>query len=132
MKQENTIERCLEILAGFDDVHNVDREQLKSSDVNLIQSLGRQVLRGISLTDRQYDLAVVKCNDYYDLLFKFGIDKTVFENLRMPLREIDRTKWVRKIEHKGETCLGVRLGLKSGKSLNVTIYKFDIFNLRLL
>ena len=108
MKQENTIERCLEILAGFDDVHNVDREQLKSSDVNLIQSLGRQVLRGISLTDRQYDLAVVKCNDYYDLLFKFGIDKTVFENLRMPLREIDRTKWVRKIEHKGETCLGVR------------------------
>jgi len=108
MKQENTIERCLEILAGFDDVHNVEREQLKSSDVNLIQSLGRQVLRGISLTDRQYDLAVVKCNDYYDLLFKFGIDKTVFENLRMPLREIDRTKWVRKIEHKGETCLGVR------------------------
>tara|TARA_B100001057_G_C22870673_1_gene958664 strand:- start:4757 stop:5968 length:1212 start_codon:yes stop_codon:yes gene_type:complete len=108
MKQKNTIERCLEILAGFDDVCNVDRNQIKSSDINLIQSLGRQVLRGIPLTDRQYDLAVVKCNDYYDLLFKFGMDKTVFENLRLPLREIDRSKWVRKVEHKGENCLGVR------------------------
>ena len=63
MKQQNTIERCLEILAGFDQVHEVKLEQLKSSDVNLIQSLGRQVVRSIPLTDRQYDLAVVKCND---------------------------------------------------------------------
>ena len=55
---------------------------LKTSDVNLIQSLGRQVLRKI-FTDRQYELAVKKCNDYYDILFDFGIDKTVFEKLRM-------------------------------------------------
>ena len=81
MKQ-NTIERCLEILSGFDQVHEVKLEQLKSSDVNLMQSLGRQVVRSIPLTDRQYDLAVVKCNDYYNILNKFGIDKTAFENLR--------------------------------------------------
>ena len=82
--------------------------QLNSSDVNLIQSLGRQVVRGIPLTDRQYDLAVVKCNDYYNILYEFGIDKTTFENLRMPLREIDRSKWVRKVEYKGDNCLAIR------------------------
>jgi len=65
MKQSNTIERCLEILAGYDETHRVDPEQLKSSDVNLMQSLGRQVLRGTPLTDRQYELAIVKCKDYY-------------------------------------------------------------------
>jgi len=107
MKQ-NTIERCLEILSGFDQVHEVKLEQLKSSDVNLMQSLGRQVVRSIPLTDRQYDLAVVKCNDYYNILNKFGIDKTAFENLRMPLREIDRSKWVRKVEYTGEDCLAIR------------------------
>ena len=107
MKQ-NTIERCLEILSGFDQVHEVKLEQLKSSDVNLMQSLGRQVVRSIPLTDRQYDLAVVKCNDYYNILNKFGIDKTAFENLRMPLRQIDRSKWVRKIEHEGENTLAIR------------------------
>ena len=108
MNQSYTIERCLEILAGYDEVHQFDLKQLTSSDVNLIQSLGRQVLRKIPLTDRQYELAVVKCNDYYNILFDFGIEKTVFEKLRMPLREIDRGKWVRKVEHKGEVCLGVR------------------------
>ena len=108
MKQSNTIERCLEILAGYDEIHRVDPEQLKSSDVNLMQSLGRQVLRGTPLTDRQYELAIVKCKDYYNILFDFGIDKTVFEKLRMPLREIDRGKWVRKVKHKEEYCLGVR------------------------
>ncbi len=107
MKQ-NTIERCLEILSGFDQVHEVKLEQLKSSDVNLMQSLGRQVVRSIPLTDRQYDLAVVKCNDYYNILHEFGIDKTAFENLRMPLREIDRSKWVRKVEYTGEDCLAIR------------------------
>jgi len=108
MKQQDTIERCLEILSGFDQVHEVKLEQLKSSDVNLMQSLGRQVVRSIPLTDRQYDLAVVKCNDYYNILNKFGIDKTAFENLRMPLRQIDRSKWVRKIEHEGENTLAIR------------------------
>ena len=68
--------------------------------------MGRQVLRGNVLTDRQYELAVKKCNEYYNL-FEFGIDKTDFENLRYP-REIDLGKWVRKIEHKGEDCLAVR------------------------
>ena len=110
MKQ-NTIERCLEILSGFDQVHDVKLEQLKPSDINLIQSLGRQVVRSIPLTDRQYDLAVVKCNDYYNILYEFGIDKTAFENLRMPLREIDRSKWVRKVEYKGEDCLAIRFTL---------------------
>tara|TARA_B100002019_G_scaffold269347_1_gene262054 strand:- start:1217 stop:2428 length:1212 start_codon:yes stop_codon:yes gene_type:complete len=108
MKHLNTIERCIEILAGFDQVHDFDRSMLKTSDVNLITSLGRQVLRGTAFTDRQYELAVKKCNEYYNFLFEFGIDKTDFENLRLPLREIDRSKWVRKIEHKGEDCLAVR------------------------
>ena len=108
MEQLNTIERCLEILSGFDKDIDFDIKQLESSDVTLVQSLGRQVLRGTPLTDRQYDLAVVKCNDYYNFLYDFGIEKTAFENLRMPLREIDRSKWVRKVEHKGENALAVR------------------------
>lgn len=108
MEQLNTIERCLEILSGYDKDIDFDIKQLESSDVNLVQSLGRQVLRGTPLTDRQYDLAVVKCNDYYNFLYDYGIEKTAFENLRMPLREIDRSKWVRKVEHKGEDALAVR------------------------
>lgn len=108
MNKDYTIEDCLRILAGYDQTHEVSISQLEKSDVNLVQSLGRQVWRGTPLTDRQYDLAVRKCNDYYNILYDFGIDKTAFEKLNMPLREIDRSKWVRKVEHQGETCLGVR------------------------
>ena len=76
MDKVYTIERCLQILAGFDQYHEVNEKELKSSDVNLIRSLGRQVLRKTPLTDRQYDLAIKKFNDYFHILFRFGIDKT--------------------------------------------------------
>lgn len=108
MDKVYTIERCLQILAGFDQYHEVNEKQLKSSDVNLIRSLGRQVLRKTPLTDRQYDLAIQKFNDYFHILFEFGIDKTATENLDMPLREIDRSKWVKKVKHNDEDALGVR------------------------
>ena len=108
MKKDYTIEDCLRILAGYDEHHEVSISQLEKSDVNLIQSLGRQTWRGTALTDRQYDLAVKKCNDYLNIFYDLGIEKSAFEKLKMPLREVDRSKWVRKVEHQGETALGVR------------------------
>ena len=87
MNQSNTIERCLEIPAGYDEVYPIDPKQLKSVTLQFNTKF-RQTSIKKSSTDRQYDLAVVKCNDYYDILFEFGIDKTVFENYVCPQEKL--------------------------------------------
>lgn len=98
-----TIEDCLEILAGYHKDHTVSPSQLDKSDVSLIQSLGRQVLRGTALTDRQFDLASKKCYDYVNILNAFDITDSVFKNLRMPLREIDRSRWIKIVDDLGSS-----------------------------
>ena len=51
---ENTVEDYLERLVGLQD-DNV-KYTLDSSDISILRSIGRQVFKGIALTDRQHEL----------------------------------------------------------------------------
>lgn len=102
MFRDTTIEECLEILAGYHEKHIFDAELLDTCDISLIRSLGKQVFQGTALTDRQFELAKSKCVKYNTILKDFDINEIAFDNLRMPLREIDRSRYVR-IEEKDPT-----------------------------
>lgn len=92
-----TIEDLLEIAAGL---KNNSKIQLESSDVTIMYSIARQVFRGTALTDRQHALMQEKLTKYRDqftaLDYKF--DQAV-NTLRQPLREIDRSKYIKIVDH---------------------------------
>lgn len=95
-----TVEDCIETLAG---VQKQNGEfKLDRSDYNLITSLARQTHRGVAYTDRQHQLAVGKIFHYKDQFISNGynIDVAV-KNLRLPIREIDRRRWIKISEHPG-------------------------------
>ena len=88
-----TVEDILEILAGI--VPRAVNIRLDRSEKNLLQSLGRQVHKGLALTDRQLDLALTKIGKYRDGLVANSVDVDnilVSKPLRLPLREVDRSQ----------------------------------------
>jgi hypothetical protein len=91
-----TIEDYIEILSGV--VTHDDQVlgfTINSNDQSLIFSLAKQCIRGTALTDRQFELAKQKIVEYKDQFYKKGFDELTIENLRQPLREIDRSKWIK-------------------------------------
>lgn len=92
-----TVEDCLELLVGLKGEGSF---QIESSDQTILQSLARQVFKGTALTDRQHDLVKQKLSKYKDqfLALEYDIDLAV-EQLRMPLRDIDRSKFISIVEH---------------------------------
>jgi len=91
-----TIEDYIEILSGV--VTHDDQVldfKINSNDQSLIFSLAKQCIRGTALTDRQFELAKQKIIEYKDQFYKKGFDELTIENLRQPLREIDRSKWIK-------------------------------------
>ena len=108
-----TIEDLLEIFAGIADRNKVTLDfEIDSSDKNLIFSLAKQTFRGVALTDRQHELTKLKLLYYKDQFNKHGFDniEASFNNLRLQLREIDRSKWIKIIDHDdlGKPYIGVR------------------------
>jgi len=97
MNDISTIEDCLEVLVGlqFDYKFNVN-----SSDINILTSIARQVFRNIPLTDRQYKLVSTKLSSYKDQFDSNGIPdiESACMKLRMPLREIDRSKYIKVVD----------------------------------
>ncbi len=89
-----TVEDCIELLVGYQD-HNVDHKfVIEKSDYNLLTSLGRQTLRGTAYTDRQYELVKQKLTEYTEQFALNGYDIELNE-LRIPLRSIDRSRWIK-------------------------------------
>jgi hypothetical protein len=92
-----TVEDCIEVLVGMQEQNgefNIER-----SDVSLITSLARQTVRGTPYTDRQHSLAKQKVS-YYRSQYEsngYNIDIAINE-LRLPLRQIDRTRWIKIVE----------------------------------
>ena len=92
-----TVEDCIEILTGIqqhDGSFNINK-----SDFNLVTSLARQTFRGTAYTDRQFELAKQKVL-FYKKQFEsngYNIDIAIDE-LRMPLREVDRSRWVKVVD----------------------------------
>lgn len=90
-----TIEDCIEALAGTHE-HIVCSKEIEFSDKGLIYSLARQTVRGTAYTDRQRELAISKATHYKSILEEVDIDVTTsVTQLRMPLRSIDRSRWIK-------------------------------------
>lgn len=102
----NTIEDLLEILAGL---QGQSKMQIDRSDHNLLYSLAKQVFKGTGLTDRQYEVSkekVLKYKDQFTAL-EYNVDLAV-DSLRIPLREIDRSRWIKIVEVKDSVRIAVR------------------------
>ncbi len=94
LKDSLTIEDCLEILAGFNNTIGID---MISSDYTILSSIARQVSKKVGLTDKQYELCKKKLLENYKTKFNekdIDLDLAVGK-LRMPLRVIDRRKYIR-------------------------------------
>lgn len=87
-----TIECCLETLV-YEPAFVIDK-----ADVTILTSIARQLRKGTALTDRQYALVKTKMLEYKAQFEKQDIDVERYVNeLRLPLRTIDRSHWLRKI-----------------------------------
>ena len=93
------VEDYLEVLGGHQDTPNGDRISLhlERSDVSLVHSLARQTFKGIPLTDKQLELSIQKIKKYKKVLEEANVEVANLDqkNLRMPLRIIDRSKYVK-------------------------------------
>ena len=67
----NTIEDCLEILAGFR--KESDGFSLMKEDYTIMHSIAKQVFKGTALTDRQFALMQTKLLSYKDQFDKADI-----------------------------------------------------------
>lgn len=93
----NTIEDLLEILAGLQGQSKV---QIEPSDANIMYSIARQIFKGTALTDRQFALVKEKLQTYKNQFtaLEYNFDLAI-ETLRMPLRHIDRSKYIKIVSH---------------------------------
>ncbi len=94
LKENPTIEDCLELLAGL---RSSTKLQFISSDYTILSSIARQVFKGVGLTDKQYQLCRTKLIATYKEQFnEIGVDiESCADRLRMPIRNIDRRKFIR-------------------------------------
>ena len=89
---ENTVEDCLEILAGFR--KESDNFSLMKEDYTIMHSIARQVFKGTALTDRQLALMQKKLPAYKDQFDNADIPLELVK-LRKPLRSINREKYIK-------------------------------------
>jgi hypothetical protein len=106
--QNKTIEDLIEIISGMTQSKFVF--EIQNTDRNLMFSLGKQCLRQIPFTDRQYELAKRKILDYKEQFEANGIDdvEEKMNNLRLPLRSIDRSKTISLVEQNDQPMIAVR------------------------
>ena len=92
-----TIEDLLEMLAGMRTGAKID---IESSDATIMYSIARQAFKGTPLTDRQFALMQEKLQAYKPqfLLYKQDFD-TAIQTLRQPLRQIDRSKYIKIVDN---------------------------------
>lgn len=89
-----TIEECLKIL--------VSKIGVNTSDKTILESIDKQVSKGTAFTDRQYELVKSKLLLFSNEFKNLDIDiQSEVENglLEQPLREIDRSKYIKIATH---------------------------------
>ena len=91
-----TIEDLLEMLAGMRTGAKID---IEPTDATIMYSIARQVFKGTPLTDRQHALMQEKLQAYKPqfLLYKQDFDSAI-QKLRQPLRQIDRSKYIKLVD----------------------------------
>jgi hypothetical protein len=90
-----TVEDTIEILSGVKP--RAVNIRIDITDIKIVTSLGRQLLRNIALTDRQLELSLKKIEKYRRGLEQCGIavdEVLTLKTLRMPIRELDRTQMI--------------------------------------
>lgn len=91
------IEDCLETVAGLQ-INDHCKIELDKSDCSIMFSIARQTFKGIALSDRQFALMQDKLLKYTDQFKTQNIDiENIVTNLRIPLRTIDRSKYIKVI-----------------------------------
>lgn len=106
-----TIEDCIEMLAGYSAMAN--GFSLDKDDATVVKSIGRQVIRGTALTDRQLALMQEKLKRYKTQFREAGIDiSECLNNLRQPLRTIDRSKSIKIVESSAGNLNGTFIEVK--------------------
>jgi hypothetical protein len=103
---EKTIESYLELLTGFD---GNETFTIQPSDFTILNSIARQVHKGVGLTDRQYEVVKEKLLSYADQFtaLEYPIHEAI-KNTRIPIRHIDRARWIRTALIKDQLYIGVR------------------------
>lgn len=92
---DETAESCIEILSGTHPTHSYTGTGTNNNDKSLLLSLAKQTYKGTPYTDRQFDLVKQKINLYRQILIDVGVDvDRAKDNLRFPLRSIDRSRWI--------------------------------------
>jgi len=99
-----TIEDYLDILLGF----HGPNFSVDPLDTKLLHSLHNQINRSIALTDRQYELLKLKLNAYSDQYKENGYENIDLSNTRLPIRVIDRSRWIKTLELEGQKYIAVR------------------------
>ena len=90
-----SIEDLILHLAGHKDINpNSEYPVLQSSDYNLINSFGKQLTKKVGFTDRQYELAKQKVDDYKESFSFLSNLEDIKEITSLPIREIDRARWI--------------------------------------
>ena len=97
-KEILTIEDCLETLAGL---RQAPKFEIVKEDHTIVTSIARQCFKGTALTDRQFALMQEKLQTYkqqFEQHEYVNFDLAV-DTLRQPLRHIDRSKYIRIVNH---------------------------------
>ena len=103
----HTIEDCLEVIAGLSCNTSIEIEK---SDKTIMYSIARQVYKGSALTDKQFALMKTKLAAYKSQFLenKFSNFDAAVEVLRLPLREIDRRKYIKIVKIEDDEWIKVR------------------------
>lgn len=87
----------------------LEHGSVHKNDQTLFRSFQKQTLQGMGFTDRQLELAKSKVNEYQKQLVEKHIDVTELSNtLRLPVRHIDRSRWIKIVDIDGQKNVAVR------------------------
>ena len=101
LEKPSTCEDCLSFL--------ISKNKLDKSDVNILKSINKQITtKNVAMTDRQYALVKGKLLNYKRTFQEYGIDMSAINELKFPLREIDRSHWIKILKYRDEDVLGIR------------------------
>jgi len=93
-RETHTIEDLLELITGLQE--STVQFVIQKPDLHIMNSISRQVFKGVALTDRQLILIKEKLYLYQDQFIdtQHNFDIAI-ENLRLPLRQINREKYIK-------------------------------------
>lgn len=109
LTDQTSLEDLILFLAGTSNIAPGEPfPTLKSSDYSLIYSFSKQIGRKIGFTDRQYELAKTKVDDYQSSFHFIPNLEEVKNTTRLPIREIDRARWIKIEYHDNNPVIAVR------------------------